>query len=360
VLSAGFFKSLGLENTDAEGQALARLILRSSTQQQADESALAIAAAGLSAGQSVSFSPQSSFEVNDLEWQTAFYHDDVNGRVHLMGKPQNSDSAWSHQYYDIATDTWGNVTNGMWNNTGHIYGNTAIDYATGDLFQSRNCINAVDNPRRVRWWKHSLQDWSSLAPVSRDIYDGSMNDTPNGLAFHPNLYGVSVKGLVWGDQISVHCHRFSNDSVQRIQVGTDEYGAKEGGAVYWPAQDCVLIGGSAPNGHLARIDPNGGGTPTLTDLGQPPIRVQGASSLSGSGFGSLHVHPGNPNKVLIVETIGQRVYESSDGSSWTRVDDHPYTRVPRVACSLRASLGCLWAIGRDVSGNFGRLYRPAA
>lgn len=320
-------------------------------------SALATAAAGLSSGQSVSFSPQSSFSIDDLEWQTSFHHDDLNGRIHLMGKPQNAAQAWGHQYYTIATNTWGTLTDGMWNNDGHIYGNTAIDYTTGDLFQLRNL--AGENGRRARWWKHSLQNWNSLAPVSQDIYGGAMNDTPNGLAFHPNLYGSGVKGLIWADQVSVLCHRFSNDSVQRIAVGTDDYGTKEGAGVYWPAQDCVLIGGSHPSGHLARIDPNGGSTPTLTDLGQPTIRVQGASSLSGAGFGSLHVHPGNPSKVIIVETIGQRVYESSNGTSWTRVADHPFNRVPRVVCSLRGSLGCLWAIGRDASGNFGRLYRPA-
>lgn len=322
------------------------------------DSLLAQACAALSSGQSATFAAiaQSNFNADDVAWQTAFYHDDLHDLLHLMAKRQNDDEAWGHQVCDIATTTWGQLSSGMWDNAGHVYGNSAIDFATGDFFQSRNCINGTDAPRRVRWWKYSLQDWSSLAPVSQDIYDGAMNDTPNGLVWHPNLYGVGDGGLIWGDQVSFHYWRKSTDAVSRRAIGTDEYGTKEGAAVYWPAQDCALIGGSTPGGSLARIDPNGGGAPILTDLGAPVIRVQGASHLAGPGFGSLHVHPGNPNKVLIVETAGSNVYESTDGENWTQITDHPFTIEPRVVCSLRGSLGCMLEIG--ASGTTPRLWRP--
>lgn len=322
-------------------------------------SQLATAAAALSAGQSADFTAgaQSNFTADDLAWQTACYHDDLHDLIHLMAKRQNDADAWGHQIFAVSPNTWGSLSEGMWNNDGHVYGNTAIDYTNGDLFQSRN-ISGPDNGRRARWWKHAQQNWNSLAPVSQNIYAGTMNDTPNGLAFHPNLYGIGQKGLVWGDQVSFHCLNFATDAVTRIAVGTDEYGAKEGAAVYWPAQDCVIMGGSTPSGSLGRIDPNGGATPTLTDLGTPVIRTQGASHEVGAGFGSLHVHPGNPNKLLIVETSSSKVYSSSDGSNWTQVADHPFTVEPRVVCSLRGGLGCLYAIG--AAGTTPKLYKPAA
>lgn len=319
--------------------------------------ALALAAAALSSGQSASFTQQTSFSEDDIAWQTAFYHDEVRRRVHLMAKRQNDADAWGHQYYDEVSDTFGHETASMWNNDGHVYGNTAYDPATGDVFQLRNL--AGENGRRARWWKHSLQNWNSLAPVSQDIYNGAMNDTPNGLAWHPNLFGPGDGGWAWGDQVSFLFWRKNTDAVSRRSIGTDEYGAKEGAAVYWPAQDCLVMGGSTPSGHLARIDANGGDIPIVTDLGVPVIRTQGASHEGGGGFGSLHVHPGNASKLILVETAGPRAWTTTNGSSWTQVSNHPFTRVPRVVCSTRGGYGVLWAIGRDDTGNFSTIYKPA-
>jgi hypothetical protein len=327
-------------------------------------SALALACAALSSGQSATFASgaQSEFSEDDVAWQTAFYHDDLHGLLHLMAKPQNAASAWGHQIYDIAAGTWGNLSDGMWNNDGHIYGNTAIDFDTGDIYQSRNNAGTgtPDFGRRARWWKYSEQDWDSVAPVSQDIYSGAMNATPNGLAWHPNLFGTGDGGLIWGDQVSFLYWRKSNDAVSRRAIGTDEYGARESGAVYWPAQDAVLIGGSrVPDiSNLAMITPNPtpGGDPVLTDLSAPPMSVRGGSHSSSGVFGSIHVHPGNPNKVLILESAGSDAYESTDGENWTQIGDHPFTLEPRVVCSLRGNLGCMLAVG--AVSTTPRLWRP--
>jgi hypothetical protein len=324
-----------------------------------DSSTLATTALGLSSGQTASFTTQSSFSIDDVAWQTSFHHDDVNGRIHLFGKRQAAPTSWHHQYYTVSSNTWGNLTTGMWNNEGHVYGNSTMDYATGDVYISRNCINGTDFPRRVRWWKHSLSNWASVAPATQDIYGGAMNDTPNGLVWHPNLYGTGDGGLIWGDQVSFHYWRKSTDAVSRRAIGTDEYGTKEGDGTYWPAQDAVYIGGSVPSGHWAKITPNPspGGAPVFTDLGTPPLTLQGASWSGGGTFGSVHVHPGNPNKLVILSTTSSAMYTSTNGTSWTE-STHPFTRMPRVICSLRAGYGCFWAIGVDGSGQFSTLWRP--
>lgn len=307
---------------------------------------------------------QSAFSEADLAWQTTFHHDDVNGLVHLMGKPANSESAWAHEFYNVATSSWTVISQTMWNNYGHIYGNFAMDYATGDLYQSRSTgtgAGTVDNPLRVRHFIRAnglaLSSWGVI-PTDRD-YEASIGGAEahaNGVAYHPNLYGTGDGGLLMGNQTWIYSIRKSTNVVQKLS--TPYMGDKEGAGCYWPAQNAAFIGGSG--GVLMRVTPNAtaGGTPVVTSMGTPPIDTAGHSHLSGSGFGSLHVHPGNPNKLLILETAGQRVYESTNGSTWTQVGNHPFNRVPRVVCSLRGNLGCFWAIGRDGSGNFSHLWRP--
>ena len=58
---------------------------------QCSNTTLAQACSTLAVGSSVAFSggAQSAFSEADLAWQTAFYHDDAHGFVHLMGKPAN-------------------------------------------------------------------------------------------------------------------------------------------------------------------------------------------------------------------------------------------------------------------------------
>lgn len=325
------------------------LILRSSVAQEQDEeplTALAEACEALASDASASFETQSALNENHIAWETAWFHDAINGRVHLMGKAQNADSSWAHIYYDEATDAFVTVGTELWENPGHIYGNFTIDAETGDLYCARGGMdnNSWDNYRRLRWWKHSEQDWDSLAPVSANIRDaGSGLDSHcNGVAYHPNLYGSGVGGLVVHQQSITMFWRKSNDVVEET-THSDLYGSKEGAAVYWPSEDCVICGGSDGEQHV-RIDPNGGNKPTMTNLGNPPIPTAGHSHL-GSAVGSLHVHPGDPTKLVILELNGARVWTSSDGDSWSQVDDHPFTDEPRVHCSLEGEYGCFWAIG---------------
>ena len=301
---------------------------------------------------------QSYQDSESLAWQTDFYHDPANERIHLLGKPHYSNTGWTHQYFDLRINAWVPVTSGIssWNQYGHIYGGTAFDEASGDLYQNIS-LNGADTSRRVHHFRHSSQSWDSRAPTNSPISTGSLNSTWNGLAWHPNLYGSGDGGLVIGQPAAFFFWRKSTDTVDRANHPINTYGGKEAAAIYWPAKDAVIIGGSG--GNLAMVTSNGSSTPTVTKLPPPPVRTAGESSL-GSGFGSIHVHPGNPNKIMIVESVGQRTWTSTNGSTWTRVSDHPFDFTPRVVCSLKAGLGCLWAVGRDTQPkSYSRLWRPA-
>lgn len=336
----------------------------SSSSTACTDSPLAQACRSLASGQSMSFPagiPDPSFGSPDIAWQTAFFHDDVNGFVHLMGKPANADQAWGHQRYTVASSTWKLMGSGMWNNPGHIYGNFTMDYATGDIFQGRGGWDksGADAYRRIRWWRHASGSWG-LAPTARDLVAPSiaMVTHLNGVVWHPNLYGPGDGGLVVDSQFRTMFWRKSTDSVEEWQHSGSTSGGKEGAGVYWPKQDAAYVGGSDGE-QLLKITPNGGNRPIVTAVGVPPLRTAGNSHSGSSNFGSLHVHPGNPDKLLILETNGPRVFSTTNGTSWTLVGNHPFTRVPRVVCSLRGGLGCFWAVGREDGGaGFSQLWRP--
>jgi hypothetical protein len=322
-------------------------------------STLAQACASLGSNQSVEFpsGANTGFNEAEISWETAFYHDDVNGLCQLMAKPANADRAWSHAYYTLATGTWARGGSGMWDNSGHIYGNFTMDFTTGDVFVSR-ATQGSDAPRRLRWYKRVQGNWNSVAPVNQDIYSGAMENHANGIGYHPNLYGPGDGGAIWNEQANVHFWRKSTDGRESVGYAYGTYGEKEGANCYHPGLNAVFVGGSN-GGDLMRVTPNSsaGGRPVVTNMGRPPISTGGHSHESGSNFGSLHVHPGNPSKLMIVETAGSRVYTSTNGSTWTQAGNHPFGKTPRVVCSLRGGLGCLWAVGHNGSA-FSTLWKP--
>lgn len=330
------------------------------------QSALQAAAAALSNGSSASFAAgiQTAFDQADLAWQTNFHHDPARSIVHLMGKPANADTSWKHEYFNMATSTWTVVSPGQWNNSGHIYGNFAIDWATGDLYITRSSAGS-DAPRRARRFvaANGLTNasWSNTMPPSTDVTSGAIEAHANGVVHHPNLYGTGEGALLWPNQTWVWAIRTGPTNTGAVQQLSTAYMGDYGGpGCYSPALNAAFVGGSG--GVLIRVTPNAtpGGTPVVTSMGNPPITLGGFSHQGGGTFGSLHVHPNNANKLMILGTTGQQCYESTNGSSWTTLASHPFTQTPRVICSLRGGLGCFWSIGRtDAGANFSTLWKPA-
>lgn len=331
---------------------------------------LGIAAAGLSNGQSVSFTAignSGTFNDANLSWETIGHFDEVRGLVHVCGKSALIDASWTHEYYTLTTNAWTLISSGQFNSLGHIYGNFAYDPITGDLFLTKSMTEG-DTPARASWYKQSLGNWSSVAPVNQTIFSGAMERHSNGTAFHPNLFGSNDGGLVVDQQQRIYTWRKSTDARGTIDHpgGDTQLGNKEGAAIYWPALDAVFIGGSAEGAQrLGKVtaNPTPGGQPVLTVMNQPPIRAHGASADDDGGFGALIVHPGNASKMLLMETAalsgtsnGRRVWSTTDGNNWTAHGDnyHPFTTEPRVIVSI-IGLGVVWSLSASSSV----LWKPA-
>jgi hypothetical protein len=98
-------------------------------------------------------------------------------------------------------------------------------------------------------------------------------------------------------------------------------------------------------------------------MGVPPIPVRGGTHVGGGTFGSIHVHPGNPNKLLLISTVTQAYYTATMSGStltWSGPFTHPFTSTPRVVCSLKAGYNCMMSIRPSPAGVIGPfdLWKP--
>lgn len=322
--------------------------------QAAASGALSSAATGLSDSGSVDFSTTIPHAQPAMEWQSDFYHDEINGVIHLLGKPANANSSWTHAYYTIATDSWTSPVNLGITSPGHIYGNSGMDYRNGDLY-----LVAASADNLLLRWQFSTKTWEVFTGLYSGNPSSELNSIQNGLTFHPGLYADG--GVVVGQVIrTLYWNRATETGAYSTHTA-NTYGTKEGIGIYWPAQQAAYVGGSSGGGGvLLKVTADGSGNPVETLTSAAPIELQGRSRTT-PGYGSLHVHPNNPNKLMILETAGgQRAWASSDGNNWTQVSNHPFDFEPRVVCSLRNSLGAFWAVGVVDSTSYSRLWRPAA
>jgi hypothetical protein len=304
-----------------------------------------------------------AFDEGQMAWQHAFYHDAIRGRLHLMAKTANSDTDWDHQWCRIgatagATPVWQTASFGLSTSLGHIYGNSCLDDSTGDMYYVTGQMDGTgsDLNKRIRVWNAVTKTWSR---GTVDVFSGGLVSHSNGLVYHPHAYGRNDGGCIIDQEFRTMCWRKSTntmDAIGNVGHGDDQYGNKEGAGVYWPAKNIALVGGSDGSGGakpMIRVTPSAtaGQSPTFSTNGTlTPIRVQGSSHQTSGVFGSIHVHPNNPNKLMILQTdqSGQGCWESSDALTWTRRADHPFAFAPRVVCSLRGGWGaflCLSVVG---------------
>jgi hypothetical protein len=186
-----------------------------------------------------------------------------------------------------------------------------------------------------------------------------LNLPTNGVGWHPNLYGSGQGGTVTmaevnGTSEGLSLYRASNGAIQQISVGEGNLGRFYGQGVYFAAIDRLVIGGNSHihvAGHAT--------TPTWTAVGAPPTPTDG-DSMEGNpgGFGTMMVHPGNANKMIILRRGGARdYYTSTDGNSWTSsLGAHPFDTDAYALCSTGE--GVIWCLGASEAGAYSMLWRP--
>jgi hypothetical protein len=335
-------------------------------------SGLAAAVAALTAGQSATFAPGTGSGISavQFDWEARFFVDTLHGVCQVMGKRANASSGWAHSTYNIASNSWTQrVTEGSgsgWgagNGAGHVYDNFTGDPATGDLY----CFAGIGTNALQRF-NYATQTWgTALSNAFQPGPPSGIVDPINGIVWHPNLFGTGDGGVIMcavTDLPVAGLVYWRKSTGARTQVSTSiDAGNQSGSGLYFAAINKAIMGGQSassgsgtPSSHIL-VTPNttAGGTPTNANAGAPPIKTGGDSVSQGYNWGSIHPHPSDPTRVMLLERVNatRRVWQSTNGDTWTlKAYTHPFSVTTGI--SIGEVFGAYWAI----SSNSSVLWKP--
>jgi len=291
---------------------------------------LEIFAATVSSGQALYYPGYDETDVSwlngtsgsqNLAWQTIFHHYIDEGVLHIMGKAAAGQSSgkYRHAIFDLATETFtkdvSNLTSG---NLGHIYGNSAMDPVTGDLYLQ---------PWNEQLFKYTFatDTWASIGS-----HVWSRGSPPvAGLTYHPDPLGTGDRGIVMHTGSGL-LYVFTISTGIWLRIETVHYqtgtGAKESIGYFNSVEQASYLGGgnSSDDPKIVRIGPTG----TMTVRNNPdtdaiPTKAAGTGSTSGS----VVEDPDGSGNLVIVENIvspNDRYYRSTDSAlNWTQDGTHP-------------------------------------
>lgn len=339
-------------------------------------SVLAQSAASLSSGQSAAFGYNPLGLQYDIQWMTVcMYYDAVRKELQYMGKPASSQSTnHRHYIYDEITNTWRTTGQTLFPGTGHIWSAT-FDHDEGNYYFHRYADNYVYYMRRsVEAGAGSANSpWTQTA-TGTNLSPGG-NAPVAAVAYHPNLYGAGLGGLVdWSVFHILHWRESSNTwtsygALSSLFPSLNLDGSSGGGGCYLPGLDVVLLGAkNNTNSRIISVAAGSSGTPgTPTLLGSPPIPIEGVGG--GGNGGKMLVDPSNSGYALILETISPYRYwrSTNGGSSWSLVGNHPFTsaNLPSEStnmwtCGAVPAHGIVWGLSSNGNANGGsRIWKPA-
>ena len=312
--------------------------------------ALGAAAAGLSTGQSVSFSTlPSGIGAFGISWQcqTGFW-DSTRDEFQFSAKAQNG-GPFHHCRYSESGDSWlfdenifahpPGLDDG---NRGHAW-NVSMDHL-GRYWHK---------PYRasfVRWFDPADQTWRTTS-TNAAIGNSQAGDVGPGLAYHPDLFDTNDGGLIVYTKARIVAWRESTDTWQTLEdygvFNNGPYSNHGNGSSLWmPSRDEVIIGSgdvnaaAPPRFPIIAYGAGTAGTPaSVQDRGDPPIEVYGDNN---NGHGKMIIDPRNSAHLLILEDSGTaRVWRSEDGAaSWVLESfTHPFLTL------MTPNDGGEWTIG---------------
>lgn len=322
-------------------------------------SALQVQADALAAGSSYDglASEGGTLDNFDLAWHTTGHYDAIRQIIHIMGKPHGCTTCWQHRIYDIATDSWSTVSTTAIVGEGHIYGNSTINPQTGELYLVRP--QDVGNPYR---YDPDTQTWSSMGiNMVPSVLSGTQFLTPNGLAYHPELYGPGDGGLILSVEDGHSTWRESNGAIVETLDGSNT-ATNAGIGEYFRYRRSTIVGYGTDAGPLAIHGPGSGGSAgTVSYGGTPPVALAG----QGSGGALLIQHPYDFTRMLVLERdqggSGNGVWWTRDASTFTaEVFTHPFNSADEYVVVSIPDHGVLFAVGADpnTGNNYTRIWKP--
>ena len=297
---------------------------------------------------------QPYFTEFDLNWHVSNQLYDVyRQEIHVLGKPQSCNAAgcWKHIVYDIQGDSWSQITAGISSiaAAGHIYGNAAMDSGTGEIYLTVG--SNTDNPYR---YNPVSRSWSQMGI---DMNPGAVSTHGNGVAWHPNLYGTGDGGLIVNHENGNMYWRKATGATAVQNYGSSGDGQNTGVGQYFAFQDKAMLGNTGEYVHVN--DGNDGTRGTMTEIGNPPVKICGCSS-EGAAYGHLVQHPFDHTKMLLLERpSSSRVWSTRDLENWTLENyTHPFNSIKEWTSVSIPDHGVIFAVGKEGATNMTRLWKP--
>ena len=332
------------------------------------DSALSIAAAGLSAGDWATFTKNTTQQSDDIKWMTKpLYYDAIHRELQYVGKPASGSSKkYTHYIYDEATDIWTNKGSFV-SEFGHNWTN-AIDLLNGDHFLYTD--KGGSGLDFIWHYNYSADSWSTIPLTVINI---------GAMAYHPNLFGAGIPGLfVWeGDRF--YARHLANETWSDLGAtggtGTPYGRMANGTGDYLPSIDACICGStgreSGSDRHpILKIDAGAGNSSdaisegTITYMGDSPVKIHG--SPHSSQHGKLIAHPSDPSRVMILEgsAAASRVWTSPNGDNWNQKSyTHPFFGMPTASgeafmIGRVSEYGIIIAMSSDGAGGETRIWKP--
>lgn len=314
-------------------------------------SALSQAAAGLANNESVSFG-QVTNNLDQLpdaggpiyQWAIRFAYDTNSPAAHICNKGASSTRRTRLLRYDVTTDIWSVLADGFLGDSGHCYDGFTVDTESGE-------------PYFHRWNNNSLQKWNGTVwetiniNPTLNVHDGAGTLTTTAFAFHPNLFGPGLKGIIWCNETNVNAIRLSD--LTGISLGTRPVnGGIHPLAFYSPAHDAVFVGGGNSTTQLLKVTP--GALPTVSIAGNAPTPIGSSETQTGVWPSPIT----GDKRLFIFDNPGIQYWVSEDdGQNWTAVQGNPFPgNLGSYLVTTIPEEGVFWGLGPG----WGRLWRPTA
>lgn len=293
-----------------------------------DLTALETLAADLSAGEHADYAAgtgQTNRDNDDgFDWQSDCHYHEGTKRLYYGLKAANARQSWEAWEFDTITATFtdiGAISGGLSSvdELGHIYGNSAMDPDTGDLYFQ------VWGESFLRIFTQSSRTWSTSATASPDF---AVSAPISGLGFHPDFYGAGDGAVIvlGRDAVPpyVHAWRKSNNTWDRFDRTSG--GTSTSMGMHNPFDGYNYLGARGGEA-LHRVS----NSSDLSVRAVPPINIAGYGG--GEQHGTMIPHPDGSGDILLVENqnssgAGNRVWKSSDGGlNWSSQSTHPFDAI---------------------------------
>lgn len=274
----------------------------------------------------VNLSPGTGATMSVAHWNMKGHYNHARKEIQILGKNANTGSGngeIGHFMFDLTTDgPWRVIRRWGVGTTGHVYDSHCVEPETGDQYYCQWSDEFLQRYNRASdtWISNTASagvEWGASPPHAN-------------IEWLTDLFGPGDGGVIClirqlsGGSIRMFFFRKSTGAWSNANAGGGFASGpqQDGGSIYAPALNAVIIGGGQDSNRMFKVTSG----PTIAEVAAVPIPM-GAHN---EGNSPLSLHPdGYP--MLLEQTLdasSNRVWVFN-GTSWVQQSyTHPFNAVP--------------------------------